>query len=248
MLLLHGFGGDGTLDWESQISCLVKRFDVFLPDLLFFGDSTTSNKQRSEFFQAECMWLMMQQLGVQEAVVTGHSYGGIVAFRMAHEYPQFVKRLVIVSSGICMNPKSNDPLLEKFGAAKIEEVLLPDSPESMRKTLKFVLNKQLPWLPNFLFRDVFEVIFMRGDRDGQIELIDGIIIGKENAPPLPKIDQEVLIVWGNDDQIFNIELAHQLKDLVGKKAELAIIKHAGHLPIIENAKEFNKLLVDFVTR
>lgn len=231
--------------WESQIACLVKRFAVYMPDLLFFGESRTTNKQRSEFFQAECMRKTMQMLGVREAIVLGHSYGGFVAYRMASEYPEFVKRLVIVSSGICMNPTTNDPLLKKFGGTDIEELLVPDSTENMRKGLKFVFNK-LPWLPNFVYEDMFES--MRGDREGKLELVDGIILGKEHAPPVPKIKQEVSIIWGDQDQIFDIELAYQLKDFLGGKTELGIVKDAGHVLMMENAKEFNRVLIEFLTR
>lgn len=142
-----------------------------------------------------------------------------------------------------MNPKSNDALLEKFGASRIEEILVPDNPDVLRRSLKLVVYK-LPWLPDFVYRDMFEL--MRGDVEGRLELVDGIIVGKENAPPLPKIEQDVLIIWGDKDQIFNIQLAHQLQEFIGSKARLEILKEVGHVPAMEKAKEFNRLLLDFL--
>lgn len=245
LLLLHGFGGDGTMAWESQVPCLAKHFSLFLPDLLFFGESRTTNKQRSEFFQAECMFTLMQRLGVREALVGGHSYGGFVAYRMAHEYPHFVTRLLLISSGVMMGPTSNEPLLKSFGASKIEDVLVPQNVADMKKGLKFVFNKFPSWLPNFIFKDMFQL--MSGNRQSRLELVEGIILGKDGAPPLPRVQQDVFVVWGDRDQIFNVELAHQLKDFLGDKAELAVITGVGHVPPMENPKKLNQLMLHFLT-
>lgn len=112
----------------------------------------------SEIFQAECMYKTMKKMGVREAVVLGHSYGGFVAYRMAHLYPRFVKRLVILSSGIMMNPHSNDALLRKSGATRIHDLLVPTTLPIFIKSLQLVLNDYLPtWLPSFLYKDMLEV-------------------------------------------------------------------------------------------
>lgn len=248
LLLLHGFGMDGTLCWEKQVPTLSKKFSLFVPDLFFFGKSRTSNKERSEVFQAECMFMLMKKLGIVERhgfVVCGHSYGGFVAYRMAHLYPHHVKRVVIMSSGILMDAQTNNlPLLEKFGATKIEDVLIPHSADDFQKGLTFAFHK-LPWLPSFVFKDMFEIL--NGNQQERQELINGIIVGKENSSPLPKINQNVLILWGEHDQVFNIELAHSLKNFLGGDARLVQIKNVGHMPHMEKPKDVNLALLQFLT-
>lgn len=265
LLLLHGFGADGTLSWENQLAILSKHFSLYLPDLLFFGNSTiiadklnsgpeTHTQQDkgspmveeavrySEIFQAECMYKTMKKMGVREAVVLGHSYGGFVAYRMAHLYPRFVKRLVILSSGIMMNPHSNDALLRKSGATRIHDLLVPTTLPIFIKSLQLVLNDYLPtWLPSFLYKDMLESL--SGDRKGRLQLVDDIILGKEDAPPLPTIEQSTLILWGEEDQIFDVTLAHQLKEFLGEKAKLVTMKGVGHVPHMVKPKEFNGVLL-----
>eukprot|EP00249_Psilotum_nudum_P023492 c28895_g1_i1 orf=657-1592(+) len=243
LLLLHGFGADGMTSWEYQIAPLTKQFSLYIPDLVFFGDSTTRSTQRSEYFQAECMSKMMLKLGVQKAVVAGFSYGGFVAFRMAHLYPEFVERLVIISSGICMNPRTNDILLENSGASDITQVLLPESIEGLRKSFDLIFSK-VPWLPDCLYRDMLET--MGGNREGKVALINGLVLGKQDAPPLPKIDKDILILWGEHDKIFSVKLAHQFKEQVGKQAELIIIKDAGHMVAMEKPNHVNTALLSFL--
>jgi pimeloyl-ACP methyl ester carboxylesterase len=50
LVFLHAFGAD-AFTWVRQISRFSKCFDLYIPDLLFCGDSYTTNPSRTEFFQ-----------------------------------------------------------------------------------------------------------------------------------------------------------------------------------------------------
>ena len=69
LLLLHEFVAGGTLNWEKQIRPFHKHFHVYVPDLLFFGASTSSRHDRTEIFQAECMVKMLHALEVYNEVI-----------------------------------------------------------------------------------------------------------------------------------------------------------------------------------
>lgn len=54
VVFVHGFVANGIINWLFQVlslraSCL--DFDVYVPDLLFFGDSITTRPERSTSFQ-----------------------------------------------------------------------------------------------------------------------------------------------------------------------------------------------------
>lgn len=157
LLLIQGFAPHAMLCWENQVASLVKEYNVYIPDLLFFGSSITTCKQRSEAFQAECMVKMLQHLGVRNEVdVVGTSYGGFVAFRMAQMFPEFVNKIVFSSSGVCMSPDNNEPLLEKHGLHHISQILIPTSVAELKIAISSATYKT-PWLPNFLYQDMLEV-------------------------------------------------------------------------------------------
>lgn len=160
LLLLHGFGADGVMGWDTKICALGKHFDLLIPDLIFFGDSTTTSSERSDIFQAECMKNMVEYLGVENVIVVGHSYGGFVAFWMAHNYPNVVRRLVIVSSAICMTPSTNDPLLKELGTSDIKELLLPNNARDLKIAFSFTFYK-IPWLPAFIYEDLLQVEYSK---------------------------------------------------------------------------------------
>ena len=171
LLLLHGFAPNAMLCWEYQVAVFARDYNVYIPDLLFFGDSVSESKQRSEAFQAECIAKMLQMLGVQNEVdVVGTSYGGMVAFRMAEQFPEFVNKLVLCSSGICMTPDNNKPLLEKHGLSHISQLLVPEKVSELRAAIASATHKA-PWMPDFVCRDI-----LKASRNPQI-LQDCCFIG-----------------------------------------------------------------------
>ncbi|KAM1151816.1 hypothetical protein EV1_034158 [Malus domestica] len=47
VLFIHGFALDGITTWQFQVLSLAKDYTVYVPDLLFFGGSTTDKLDRS---------------------------------------------------------------------------------------------------------------------------------------------------------------------------------------------------------
>jgi len=243
LLLVHGFGADSLTGWDTQICALGNRFDLFIPDLIFFGDSTTKSSERTEIFQAECLKSMLQHLGVESVIVVGHSYGGFVAFWMAHKYPNLVRRLVIVSSGICMAPSTNDPLLEEFGSSDIEDLLIPKNVRDLKKVANFCFYR-MPWLPSFIYKDLLQTV--ERNREQKAELLHATVIGSKSLQALPSVNQDVLIVWGHKDRIFRLEQAYVLQRHIGEKGKLVVIKECGHVLPLEKPSQLNQHLLEFL--
>ncbi|XP_058773182.1 uncharacterized protein LOC131647286 isoform X2 [Vicia villosa] len=63
---------------------------------------------------------------------------------------------------------------------------------------------------------------------------------------LPKITQPTLIIWGEQDQVFPLELAHRLKRHLGENAQLVVVKNAGHAINMEKPKKQYKILKSFL--
>lgn len=59
LLLIHGLGANALWQWGDVVGRFVGDFNVYVPDLLFFGDSFTARPERSESFQAKCIMRLM---------------------------------------------------------------------------------------------------------------------------------------------------------------------------------------------
>jgi len=95
VVLLHGFCGDGIINWHCQVGALTRDYAVYVPDLLFFGGSVTDKAERSPEFQAECLATGLGKLGVEKCVLVGFSYGGFVALKMVEMYAEMVQGVVL---------------------------------------------------------------------------------------------------------------------------------------------------------
>src|SRR5271169_7041198 len=96
LLLIHGMAGSSAT-WRAIIPQLSKKFRVIAPDLLGHGESA---KPRSDYsLGAFAVFLrdLLDELGVSQATVVGHSLGGGVAMQFVYQHPDYVQRLVLIS-------------------------------------------------------------------------------------------------------------------------------------------------------
>ncbi|KOM42108.1 hypothetical protein LR48_Vigan04g230600 [Vigna angularis] len=213
LVLIHGFGPVATWQWRRQVKSLAPHFNLYVPDLVFFGGSTTVSSERSEVFQAKSVGKLLDKLEVETLHVVGTSYGGLVAYNLAKMLGEGrVKKVVIASSGVNMTARSNLEMLRSSKLNNIDDLMFPSSPHHLRQLMSLSIYKP-PHVPDFVL---------------------SIFIHK------------VLIVWGEEDRVFPVRLAHELKQLIGKDVKLELIKEAAHVPQIEKPVQFNRIIINFL--
>ncbi|CAO2179034.1 unnamed protein product [Urochloa humidicola] len=146
VVLVHGFAAEGIVTWQFQVGALAKHYDVYVPDLLYFGGSTSPSTDRSPGFQAECLATALRKLGVGPCAVVGFSYGGMVSFKMAEAHPDLVRWLVVSGSVLAMTDSISEAALERIGVASSTELLLPDSVRGLKALLSIATYRKL-WFP-----------------------------------------------------------------------------------------------------
>ncbi|XP_042385787.1 epoxide hydrolase 4-like [Zingiber officinale] len=242
VVLVHGFATEGIVTWQFQFGALTSQYDVYVPDLFFFGGSTTASADRSPGFQAECLAAALSRLGVERCTAVGFSYGGMVAFKMAERWPSLVTSLVVSGSVFAMTDSIGKATLDQLGFASSSELLMPESIKGLKALLSISMHKKL-WFPDFLYRDFLEIMF--SNRKERAELLEGLVISNQDAK-VPTLDQRILLLWGENDNIFNLELAKKMKEQLGEKATVEIIENAGHLVHVERPCVYNLHLKKFL--
>lgn len=97
VVLLHGLSGDGRswTDFARRLAREGRR--AIVPDLRGHGHSARADEYNFAAFRDDVLALL-DELGVEEADIVGHSLGGHVASMVAQERPGLVRRLVIEES------------------------------------------------------------------------------------------------------------------------------------------------------
>ena len=98
VVLLHAFPMDSAL-WASQRRALAgEGFRVVSPDLPGFGGSAPSRSAPSLDVMADEVAALMEELGIDRAVVGGLSMGGYVAMAMLRRHPARIAGLVLADT------------------------------------------------------------------------------------------------------------------------------------------------------
>lgn len=98
VVLMHGKNFCGAT-WEESIRALTQQgYRVIAPDQIGFCSSTKPANYQYSFQQlADNTHQLLAHLGVEKAVIIGHSTGGMLATRYALMYPSETQKLVLVN-------------------------------------------------------------------------------------------------------------------------------------------------------
>ncbi|KAL5217835.1 hypothetical protein ABZP36_018519 [Zizania latifolia] len=246
LLLLHGFGGDAKWTWARNLPLLSRHFHVYAPDLLFFGaHSRSASPLRTVAFQARCAADAMRLLGVHRFDIVGISYGGYVAYRLAGvEARDRVSRLVLMTSGVAATPGEMREMAAREDRA-VEESLLPETADGLRRLVRRSMHRPPPWMPDFVLDDFIKLMCV-DQRKERAELLHELLQNGAGFDPLPVLTQKTLILWGDKDQVFPLDLGQRLQRHLGDDSRLEIIKDAGHALQLEGAEQVNRFIKSFL--
>ena len=97
LVLIHGYPLDHSI-WTEVASQLENDFDLILPDVRGFGESTTVDAPYSLTDISSDLAALLDSLGVGSTALAGHSMGGYVALAFAKLFPKRVSGLALISS------------------------------------------------------------------------------------------------------------------------------------------------------
>ncbi|XP_047333410.1 epoxide hydrolase 4-like [Impatiens glandulifera] len=237
IVFLHCFSMDGIFNWFPQVLSLSNRYSVYVPDLLFFGGSTTDQPERSAGFQAQCMAHALRKVGVEKCTIVGLSYGGMVGFKMAELYPDLVDSIVVSSTVMELTETISNDAFQRLNITNWSEFMLPETVAGV-KNLFSVSFRTMNWLPSFFYKHLLEVTSR--NKKEKIQLLEALVV-KDNDI-VPQYSQKICLLWGGKDKIFGLEVARNIKEKLGEKACLEYIEKGGHLLQIEWPFAYNTSL------
>jgi pimeloyl-ACP methyl ester carboxylesterase len=247
IVLLHCYSC--SLHWWDELApILAARHRVIRVDLLGFGGSQKPSSGYAIEDQAGLVAGALDQLGVQGAVVVGHSMGFSVAIALADRATQLVDRLVNIDEG----PNEDScslPFIAKLG-------YVPVLGQAMwRLTPSFAIKDGYAdaFAPGFELADGFpnpdqvvddyRAMTYTSYKDSYDEAIDyveqGSLDQRLRAIPVP-----LLSIFGTEDQICDPKDAQAAYATV-PGAQLEEVADAGHSPNVEKPEETARLIERF---
>jgi flavin reductase (DIM6/NTAB) family NADH-FMN oxidoreductase RutF/pimeloyl-ACP methyl ester carboxylesterase len=115
VVFVHGVGLQASV-WEEQISTLSKHYDVIAIDMLGHGGSSLppSDARLSDY--SDQLLAVLDQLGLQQAHVVGHSMGALVALEFALSHPSRLASVIAMNAVFCRNLEQRKAIEERLVA------------------------------------------------------------------------------------------------------------------------------------
>ena len=227
MLLVHGAGGS-RLHWPPELRRMPGA-TVYTLDLPGHGRSRGSGCDTIECY-ADAVVAFVEESGIDEATIVGHSMGGAIAQQLALEHVGWISALGLIATGARLRVAS--AILESIRDDFDHAVGLvtryawgPGASESLMELGREALVDTGPdvLLGDFLACDRFDAM----DRLGEIEI-------------------PVLVISGIADALTPVKYARFLAQHVAD-SRLVTVEGAGHMVMLERPREVGEAVRQFVT-
>jgi 2-hydroxy-6-oxonona-2,4-dienedioate hydrolase len=241
IVLLHGLGGDGSR-WRPNIEPLARDFHVFALDQIGFGKSDKPLANYHTGMLAEFLVDFLKAVGVPKASLVGNSMGASVALYTAAKFPNAVDRIVLADGGgyrSGMGGNTAPPTAEALRRRQLQNSVTRDETREFFRILfhdkSLVTDKMVDEQLAMRLRSAFTITKIQeaGDR------------GSLTEQEVRSVKAPTLIVWGKYDELANPAGADRLEQAIPGSRKV-IIDNCGHMPQLERADEFNRLVRDFL--
>ena len=243
--------------WKAQVPFLARHFRVLTLDPRGNGrsDRPTVPAEFDFVHLIEDAWDVLDELGVEQAVLAGVCSGAGLSVLMAAERPERVLGVIAINPGL----RLTEPLAHRL-VYDFEEELATD--EGWAKSNRHYWLRDWPGFARFFFEEMFpephstkqveDCVGWATQTTAEVMLLDAAsevdprLSGDGAVATCRAIRCPVLVVTGSLDNCQHPDRGRVLAELTG--GELVLIEGGGHLPNARDPVKVNLLMRDFVRR
>ena len=244
LVLISGLGYP-LWQWHKMVPFLAEHFQVITFDNRGVGQSDKpAGPYTAQMLAADTAGLL-DALGIEKAIIAGHSMGGFVAQAMALDFPQKVAKLILCSTNFggphhvpvtaeamkVLTDVTSDALTRFKNGLAVSTA--PDwsekNPEMIEEWVKWRVANPIDPAPY------------------QAQMAIGFGLMPEAAAfenKLPRLNVPTLILFGAHDKVVPPENASLLAEKISG-SKVVILPNAGHFFPIEVAEAASRTITDF---
>ena len=246
VVLIHGLGPTASKDWLPVLPKLAEGYQVLLFDLPGFGKSDRPDAVLSPKRYADLVhWLIARHTG-EPVFVVGHSLGAAIALRHSADYPEQVRRLLLIdAAGILQTavftrhlskvpePASKLPVLRRLvqGGGRILNRVsgrVQDLSAGQASSLTAMAGSDQA--RGLLYKDSSTVNAVLG------------LANEDFNPTIRKLTGPVWMLWGEQDPVTPVRTGHALGWLL-PQSQLDILPEVGHVPMSDASYQTGEWLL-----
>lgn len=272
-VILQGWGTGCDL-YDFAAGCINDGYRVIQFDLPGFGESDEPSEPWRPADYARFFCKFMEELGIGEAVLIGHSYGGRVIIKLASgAFGAGAEASEAGSEGAHAIGAEAESGAESSEAAagnganaaglpfKISKIVLIDSAGIMpeRSAAQKRKVKRYKIMRNFLTSKPVHAMFpevidywmsQQGSDDYRnsspmMKKCLVMAVNEDQREELPRIQQDTLLVWGDLDDATPIGDAKIMEEMI-PNAGLVVLEGTGHYSFLEKPAQFRGIIRSYL--
>lgn len=246
ILMIHGLGSYLPA-WKKNIEGLKDKYRIIAVDLPGYGKSSKLPHSGMMTFYAGVIADLIENLGLGQVTLAGHSMGGQISMVLALEKPELVKNLILVDpAGFeFFHPGQKDwfkdvmsPNLVRLTTVEAIETNLASNFYRLPDDAQFMIDDRIAMRD----ADDFEAYCLAVSRSVK-GMVDEAVLDK-----LSDISVPTLIFFGENDLLipnrylnpgFTKNIAKTGADLI-PNSKLVMVPKCGHFMMFEKSEVFNE--------
>ncbi|MBS0308309.1 MAG: alpha/beta hydrolase [Proteobacteria bacterium] len=248
LVMIPGLGGTVEL-FAPQIAYFRQFYRVIVLDNRGAGRSSTPPGPYSMDQLAADLAGLLDALKITQPVrLLGASMGGVIAQCFIHNYPERVKQLVLVCTGV----SGGDPHITLPPMSVLQKLSAPGNTPRERLASLFSIFYPPAFLeanPDLIDKALaFAAVVAPQPSHARTAQLQAVQDVRPYYKWLAEITVPTLIMHGEEDLVWPLKNARTLQEGTQGRAELALFPGAGHVLFQEQPAAFNARLEAFLKR
>jgi pimeloyl-ACP methyl ester carboxylesterase len=240
LVLVHGHPFNRSM-WQPQVERFGRSgWRVIAPDLRGYGDTTVvPGKTTLETF-ARDIAALLDELGVDRAVVGGLSMGGQIVMEFQRLFPERVAGLVLADTTAQAETEAGRRLRHEMADRLLREGMGPYADDVLPM---MIAPYNIEAQPSVAERVL--AMMRNTSPDGAAAALRGRAERPDYLEMLSRIGVPALVVVGQDDAFTPVADARLMYERI-PDASIVVIGGAAHMPNLERRAEFDAALEEFL--
>ncbi len=235
LVFVHGYLG-GSAQWAGQVEFFSNEFRVVTPGLPGFGHKHDIQAPESIHDFAAAVLDELQQQGIDQFHLVGHSMGGMIVQEMTTMAPDQIDRLVLYGTGpVGMMPGRFETIEES------KRALVDQGVEATARRIAATWFQQGAAASGYL--ECADIAVQASEQAALAALTAMENWSGEAA--LSNLSTPTLVLWGDSDRAYLWPQPEKLWRKIAD-AQLAVIPGCSHAIHLEKPQLFNAVLQDFL--
>lgn len=245
IVLLHGTGSS-LHTYNAWVDKLKLNKRVVRMDLPAFG-LTGPFPDRQYSIEKYVIFVehFLASQNIEKCVLAGQAFGGNIAWQFTVKNPVMVEKLILIdASGYPLKPDSIPIAFTIAQTPIVNNLLTVITPRFMAKLSVENVYADKTKVTESIVERYFDLTLREGNRQA---LIDRMTMEVDTLAHLniPKIVQPTLVLWGDEDRLVPLRIAHRFHNDLPNDT-LVIIKNSGHVPMEESPQESLAVVLEFL--